>query len=59
MNIESIMDELRTLSVGELMKVEEELHERWRFYAPKIESHLNDVIQNISNFEKELTRSLT
>ncbi len=41
------------------MKVKEELPERWRFYAPKIESHLNDVIENISKFEKELTRSLT
>ncbi len=47
------------MKVEELMKTKVELPERWRFYVPKIETHLNEVIQNISNFEKELIRSLT
>ena len=57
-NFEPIIQDLSALNVKELMQVKEELPERWRFYAPKIESHLNEVIQNISTFEVELIRSL-
>ena len=57
-DLEPIMSDLRELNITELMKVKDKLPEKWRFYVPKIESHLNDVIKNLSDFEMELYRSL-
>ena len=57
-SFESVIDDLRILDIEKLMKVKDILPAGWLIYALKIESHLQNVIQNLPSFEKELIRSL-